>query len=140
MPQFKDFNAWAAAQARADAAYAAAPEGKKHDAYRAQIEREKAAVAPHQAGKPMADKVQTEISITRDAHTIVQEYADERGLNFSHALENVIREWALIDRPADYHVTDAGRAAVTASDIDYDDLREKEQDYRDEKAQARRPL
>jgi hypothetical protein len=60
----------------------------------------------------MADKVQTGISITKEAHHIVREYADERGLNFSAALENVIREWALIDRPAGYRVTAAGRAAV----------------------------
>jgi hypothetical protein len=63
----------------------------------------------------MADKVQTGISITRDAHHIVKEYADERGLNFSAALENVIREWALIDRPAGYRATAAGIAAAQAA-------------------------
>jgi hypothetical protein len=41
----------------------------------------------------MADKVQTGISITKEAHHIVKEYADERGLNFSAALEVVIMDW-----------------------------------------------
>lgn len=41
----------------------------------------------------MADKIQTGISITEEAHSIVKEYATERGVSFSAALEFVIIDW-----------------------------------------------
>lgn len=45
---------------------------------------------PHTA---MSDKVQTGISITTEAYNIVERLREEYGLNFSAALELIIRQW-----------------------------------------------
>jgi hypothetical protein len=147
----KDFNTWAAAQARADAAYAAAPEGQKYAAYRAQIEREKAAV-----GHEPAAQIVIHLKFPSDSALgiMLRREAEHTG----RSVDDIATD-ALVDRYADallrasgvevidkadvlcgYHVTDAGRAAVTRNDIDYDDIAEKERDRRDEIEQVRRPL